>query len=434
MQTYKDTFHIITLGCPKNTVDSDNLKTLLKSSGFKPLDIERADVILINTCCFIDPAKEESINEILNVLKNKHDTQRLVVFGCLSQRYREDLRAEIPEIDAIFGVGEDGDILDYLVKTSSHISKEPPPEPKQDKMSYAYIKIAEGCDRGCSFCVIPSIRGRFRSIPKTTILGEVTKALDSGIKEIILIGQDITEYGKDLDSPRLVHLLQDIVAIERDFKVRLLYLNPFGIDDELIDFIGTNDKIIKYLDIPMQHSEDRILRLMRRRGSKKEYLKLIRKIRKKIPDITLRTTFIVGFPTETEEDFNLLLDFIEEVRFDRVGAFQFSPQEGTTAYRLKGQIPKTVKERRYDRLMGTQAEISFQKQQEMIGRVFHATVDDLDDISIIARLDSQAPEIDGATIIDLRNDRLKTSIEVGSRIKVKITDCYEYDLLAKIVD
>ncbi|MCX8028240.1 MAG: 30S ribosomal protein S12 methylthiotransferase RimO [Thermodesulfovibrionales bacterium] len=427
-------FHIITLGCPKNTVDSGDVKLLLESSGFIHTEINDADFILINTCCFIDKAKEESINEILSAVINKQSYQRVVVFGCLTQRYRDEILNEIPEIDAIFGVAEGEQILQYLQQSARNTNpKKTIFLPSNKVMSYEYIKIADGCDRACTFCVIPSIRGRFRSIHKDRILKKVLDALEKGIKEIILIGQDITEYGKDLNNYRLVDLLNDITAIDADFRLRLMYLNPTGIDDNLIDIVAKNDKIIKYLDIPMQHSEDRLLRLMGRRGSRKEYLKLIRNIRKKIPGVTLRTTFIVGFPTETQEDFNSLIDFIEEVRFDRVGTFEFSPQENTKAYNLKGQVPKRLKVERYDTLMGVQAEISYEKNKEYIGRIYDAVVDDIDENSILARLDSQAPEIDGATIIDLRNEVMPFDIQIGSRIKVKIKDCYEYDLLASIV-
>ncbi|GAB6184326.1 30S ribosomal protein S12 methylthiotransferase RimO [Thermodesulfovibrio hydrogeniphilus] len=422
-------FTIITLGCPKNTVDSRHLIETLKKEGFSYVEeYKKADFVLINTCCFIGDAKEESIDEILTAVKFKHD-RKLIVFGCLAQRYAEELKREIPEIDAIFGVNEEEKIVDYMKDfsdnnalsfKSSPYTVEPP--------SYRYLKIAEGCNRRCTFCIIPSIRGPFRSIKPEKIIKEAEEFITSGIKELILIAQDITQYGKDLKGYSLKELLKDLCSITGDFWIRLLYLYPTEIDESLLEIIATEEKIVKYLDIPMQHSEDRILRLMGRKGSKKEYLRKIKEIRREIPSITLRSTFIVGFPTETEDEFHRLVDFIEEVQFDRLGVFKYSKEEGTKAYSMKSQIPEHVKDRRYEEIMERQAIISLEKNRALVGNKYDALVDYLDGDIAIARLYCHAPEIDGVVILD----DIK-GIKAGERVKVLISEAYEYDVKGVIV-
>ncbi|MCX8070802.1 MAG: 30S ribosomal protein S12 methylthiotransferase RimO [Thermodesulfovibrionales bacterium] len=429
-------FYIHTLGCPKNTVDSLQLEQLLIQEGLVNTSFEDADFILINTCTFINEAKEESIKEILQLCNIKNG-KKIIVFGCLAQRYKDELMREIPEIDFIIGLNKQAEIVNYC---KGHSSKDIQTNlsnnlTKKLTTSYAYLKIAEGCDRKCSFCVIPSIRGRFKGIEKELILKQAREYIHRGYKELILIGQDITAYGKDLKSYNLVALLKDLSRLEGDFHLRLLYLNPSGITDELIELIATENKILKYLDIPLQHSEDRILRLMARQGSRNEYLKLIRKIRKKMPEIALRTTFIVGFPTETEDEFHNLLDFVEEVKFDRLGVFKYSKMEGTKAASIKGHLPNTIKDKRYHKLMSAQAQISYDKNLSLVGRKFKAIFDDMDDLTIIARIYSQAPEIDGVTIIDLRQHPVPQglNLQIGDTIDVEITSAYEYDLLGKII-
>ncbi len=422
-------FTVITLGCPKNTVDSRHLINELIAEGFSYVEeFKKADFIFINTCCFINDAKEESIDEILTAAKFKTD-RLLIVFGCLSKRYRDELKKEIPEIDAIFGVDERDKILNYMrhFKESSgtklqdfQYTAEPP--------TYRYIKIAEGCSRKCSFCIIPQVRGSFRSIEPEKIMKEAEDFVYSGIKELILVAQDITQYGKDLKGYRLPELLKDLCSISGDFWIRLLYLYPSEIDETIIQTVAENDKIVKYLDIPMQHSEERILRLMGRRGTRKEYLKKIRQIREAIPEVTLRSTFIVGFPTETEDEFQRLVDFIEEVQFDRVGVFKYSREEGTVAYSLKGQIPENVKNRRFDEIMTRQAEISFEKNRTLIGKKYDALIDYVDSDMAIARLYCHAPEIDGVVILENVAD-----LKAGEKLKLLITEAYEYDLKGVIV-
>ncbi|MCX7988080.1 MAG: 30S ribosomal protein S12 methylthiotransferase RimO [Thermodesulfovibrio sp.] len=417
-------FTIITLGCPKNTVDSRHLIEALKREGFFYVEeFKKADFILINTCCFIGDAKEESVEEILTAAKFKAD-RILIVFGCLSKRYGDELKREIPEIDAIFGVDENIGIINYMrkfkeEKVESGNNADYTVEPK----SYRYLKIAEGCSRKCSFCIIPDIRGKFRSITPESIIKEAEEFVRAGIKELILVAQDITQYGKDLKGYTLKELLRDLSQINGDFWIRLLYLYPSDIDEKLIQVIAEVEKIVKYLDIPMQHSEERILRLMGRRGTRKDYLRKIRQMREAIPGVTLRSTFIVGFPTETEAEFQSLVDFIEEVQFERLGVFKYSREEGTKAYYLKGQVPETVKQRRYDEVMSRQAIISLEKNRTLLGKKYEALIDYIDADMAIGRLYCHAPEIDGVLILEDTG-----SLKAGEKIKVLITEAYEYDL------
>lgn len=428
--------NIVTLGCPKNQVDSEHLIERFSSFGFSFSDSpENADIILINTCGFIKDAKEESIEEILRLSEIK-DGKKMIVFGCLAQRYRDELTKEIPEIDAIFGVEEEEAIIEYCKgladerQTIVDVKKVIANRQSPVAQSYAYLKIADGCDKRCTFCIIPSIRGRFRSIPPDRIIAEAENYLKKGIKELILVAQDITSYGKDLKDYNLIRLLKDLISIRDDFRLRLLYLYPSDIRKELIELIATEKKIQKYLDIPLQHSEDKILRLMGRRGTQKEYLKLIRDIRRIIPGVALRTTFIVGFPGETEDDFHGLIDFIEEVRFDRLGVFKYSREEGTPASRLKGQIPEKIKNRRFDEIMQRQALISYEKNKELIGKTFEAIVDEVSKKIVIARLYSHTPEIDGVVFIDNKENKIK---KIGDIVNVKITDAYDYDLKGVLI-
>jgi ribosomal protein S12 methylthiotransferase len=442
--------NIATLGCPKNIVDSGHLAKKFESEGFVQVDDpNNADIILVNTCGFIRDAKEESIEEILKLAKIKkgqgssrkhmgaNGQKKLIVFGCLAKRYRDELMKEIPEMDAIFGVGEDGSIIEYCKGLATGKRQEAIGDikipvahrPSPIASSYSYLKIAEGCDKKCTFCVIPSIRGRFRSIPPERILKEAEEHIKNGVRELILVAQDITKYGKDLAGYNLVSLLKDLASIQGDFRIRLLYLYPTEITDELLELIAKEDKIQKYLDIPLQHSEDKILRAMGRRGTRKEYIKLIRNIRKIIPGVALRTTFIVGFPSETEDDFHGLVDFIEEIRFDRLGVFKYSKEEGTPASRLKGQVPEKTKDRRLDEIMRRQAAISLEKNMELIGRRYEAIVDEIDGNIAIARLYSHAPEIDGVVIIERSAiSGQQSAVKVGDLVTVEIVDAFDYDL------
>jgi len=430
--------NISTLGCAKNVVDSERLARSLILRGISVVgDPETADILIVNTCGFIKDAKEESVEEILRLaeIKERAHSKRLIVIGCLAERYQEELMREIPEIDAIWGVGKEGEIIEYCGQMVEEYVQPDPSISTSVASSYAYLKIAEGCDRGCTFCVIPSIRGRFRSFDPEGILNEAENYIRNGIKEIILIAQDITSYGRGLKGYNLISLLKDLTSMSGEFYVRLLYLYPAGINDELIGLIATNDKILKYLDIPLQHSEDRILRLMGRRGTKRDYLSLLRRLRQDIPGIALRSTFIVGFPTETEEDFRGLIDFIEEVGFERLGVFRYSREEGTHAHGLKGHIPERVKQRRYDELMRHQAIISLTKNKGLIGRSFRAIVDGVDGDIAIARLYSHAPEVDGVVVIDGAGVQGGSEgLNVGDIVSVRIVDADVYDLRGVLID
>ncbi|MEK6651493.1 MAG: 30S ribosomal protein S12 methylthiotransferase RimO [Nitrospirota bacterium] len=464
---------VISLGCPKNTVDSDNLTRKLISNGFLYLNTpEDADFLLINTCGFIEAAKKESIEEILKLAKIKKGsrhgespphsggfaeeneaTKKLIVFGCLAKRYKDEILKEIPEIDAIFGVGEDEKIVEYC---KSQRKMQDAGYMMQDKKnrascivnhesfffsspSYAYLKISEGCNKRCSYCVIPSIRGKYRSIKPDEILKEAKRSVKRGAKELILVGQDTACYGKDLNGYDISKLLKDICSLKGDFWIRLLYAYPASISEPLLKVIAEEDKICKYLDIPFQHSEDRILKLMKRGGARKGYLNLIRKIRSTIPDIVLRTTFIIGFPSETEKEFHSLLDFIDEVKFDRLGVFKYSREEGTPAAKLKGQISDIIKNRRVNEIIKHQAYISLDENKKLIGRQFKALIDEVTNGIAIGRLYSHAPEIDGVVIIEegskgssfavlRRMDPRVQGSNTGSFVTVKITEAFEYDL------
>ena len=473
-------FSLVSLGCPKNLVDSDTLTERLINSGLSYLNNhENADILIINTCGFIEDAKKESIAEILKLAEIKKGVKgsrgqgvkkkiissleplalqtlepypKLIVFGCLAKRYRDELLKEIPEIDAIFGVGEDEKIVEYC---STHSPIYPfthlpiyqlTNSPIHRFSSYAYLKIAEGCSRKCTYCVIPSIRGAYKSITPDEILKKAEGYINAGIKELILIAQDTASYGKDLKGYDIAALLKDLCSISGDFRIRLLYAYPASIKDPLLNVIAEEEKICRYLDIPFQHSEDRILKLMKRGGSRNGYLNLIKKIRRAIPDIALRTTFIVGFPSETEKEFNSLIKFIEEAEFDRLGAFKYSKEEGTPAAKLKGHLTEAIKNRRFDTIMRHQADISLKKNKALTGRRFKALIDETGKGIAVGRLYSHAPEIDGVVIMEssklkiksskLKNSELQTlnsKLKVGDFVTVEITDVYDYDLKGIIV-
>lgn len=415
---------LLSLGCPKNLVDSETLLRKLADKGiYYTARHEDSDIIIVNTCGFIESAKQESIEEILTLSQLKKDSpwKKLVVFGCLAKRYGEVIQHEIPEIDALWGVGDDEKIVEYCRSNISDTRQ----DINTDKLAetpYAYLKIAEGCDRGCSYCAIPGIRGKFLSRAPEQIVHEAETLIKSGIKELIVIAQDITSYGKEFRGYHLSRLVKEIASIAGDFWVRLLYLYPSSIDDELLDTIRTEEKVCNYIDMPLQHSERRILKLMGRGGSRSSFEKLIAKIRSKIPGVNIRTTFIAGFPQETEEDFEALLGFIRKIQFDRLGAFTYSREKGTPAYNITGNISQKIKKERYGRIMEAQARISLDKNKVLVGKSFKALVDEVDDSIAIARIYSQAPEIDGVVMIP------DNSLQKGSFIKVRITEAYDYDL------
>jgi ribosomal protein S12 methylthiotransferase len=424
--------HLVSLGCPKNLVDSEKLLKRLGEKGHKYCsNAEDSDIIMVNTCGFVEDAKRESIEEILRLAASKKGNKRLLVLGCLAQRFGDDLRKEIPEIDALWGVGKEDHIAEYCERNVPP-SVNPPLAREGDHAAssvgrfidapYAYLKIAEGCDRNCSYCVIPGIRGRFRSRPPDEILAEAENLIRAGSKEIIVVAQDITSYGKDIAAYDLSRLVRDIASINGDFWVRLLYLYPTSVDDRLIETIALEEKVCKYIDMPLQHASTKVLKLMGRGGSAGYYEKLITRIRSAVPDVIIRTTFIVGFPQETEEDFRELEAFVCKVEFDRLGVFTYSKEEGTPSSRLKGQVPARTKSARYERLMASQSGISMRKNKRLVGRTFRCIVDEVSNDIAIARISSQAPEIDGVVFVEDRNAKK------GEFVTVEITTAYDYDL------
>ena len=418
---------LISLGCPKNLVDSEKLLKRLAGYGiaYDP-DPDQAELLLINTCGFIEDAKRESVEEILR-LAEKKGQRKLVVFGCLAKRFGAELKKEIPEIDALYGVGDEEEIAAFCGSVLA------PAEPLRapsllPETSYAYLKIAEGCDRGCSYCVIPDIRGRFRSRDPEDILKEAEFLVRTGRKELILVAQDITSYGRDIPGYTLQRLLRDMAAISGDFWIRLLYLFPAAITDELLETVAEEEKICNYLDVPFQHSEQRILQLMRRPGGREMFRELIGRIRKTIPDVALRTTLITGFPQETDEDFEHMLAFVKDAAFDRLGVFAYSREEGSAAYTLRGQVPKAVGQKRREKIMEAQAGISLDKNRNLVGRVFRALVDEADSDTAVARIYSQAPEIDGVVFIR------QPGIRKGIFLQTRIDTAYDYDLDGSVAE
>ncbi len=427
--------HIVSLGCPKNLVDSEDLLRKLRESGihYTPR-ADDSDIVMVNTCGFIEEASRESVEEILRIaaLKEK-GLKKLVVFGCLAKRFGSELSKEIPEIDALWGVGDEDRIVEYcrsaISSRADDAAQADVPENEHidnllrlSDTPYVYVKIAEGCDRKCSYCVIPAIRGPFRSRSPEAIIKEAEHNIKMGMKELILVAQDINSYGKDIGGYDLGRIIRDIAAIDGNFRVRLLYLYPSALSDDLLETIGSGDKVCKYIDMPLQHSDERILRMMGRGGGRQFFERLIKKIRTLVPGVTLRTTLITGFPGETEEIFEGVVDFVREMRFERLGVFKYSREAGTPASKLKGHVPKRIKEKRHNIIMEEQSAISLEKSKSLVGGTYSALVDESSDGVAIARLESQAPEIDGVVIIEERN------VPKGEFVRVKITKAYDYDL------
>ncbi|MDI6726843.1 MAG: 30S ribosomal protein S12 methylthiotransferase RimO [Smithellaceae bacterium] len=441
--------HIVSLGCPKNLVDSEVMTAQLLSCGYETTDHpEQADLILLNTCAFILPAKEESIEEILRLAQYKYPAhgvcRRLVVAGCLPQRYGRSLEKSLPEVDLFLGTGEVAEIGGHVRRRDGERNEKPPtisaepsflmnagmPRILATAPHTAYLKIAEGCSNHCSYCIIPMIRGRARSRPLHDIIREAEVLVARGVREIILIAQDTTAYGRDLkERPTLDKLLQELVRVAGIKWIRILYTYPGGLDREILQTIAREDKICKYLDIPIQHSEDRILTAMNRRASKAEIIRAIGEIRHEIPGVALRTSLIVGFPGETEKEFRKLLDFVREVRFDHLGVFTYSREEDTPASSLPKQVAGRVKDERRRRIMEEQSLISYSINQGFIGSretLLVEGVSDLDGYSHSGRLRRQAPEIDGLTYIK------GADLAVGSLAVCRITGADEYDLFAEV--
>ncbi len=425
----KEKINIITLGCSKNTVDSERLMSQIKLNNFSLTENSSdADSIIINTCGFIDAAKEESINTILEAiqLKKKGKIKKVFVAGCLSERYMNDLKLEIPEVDKYFGteayeeiVTELGGDLKYNLLGERELST-----PKH----FAYLKISEGCDNPCSFCAIPLMRGKHKTKSIEELVYEASALANKGVKELIIIGQDTTDYGKELYGKRniseLLNKLSEIKGIE---WIRLLYAYPSHFPKDLMETIRDNPKICKYIDMPLQHITDDVLKSMRRGISKRRTKELLKELQEIIPGITLRTTFIIGYPAETEKDFEELCEFAKEIEFDRFGVFKFSVEENTPSYILGDPVTEEIKEERVSTIMEIQKEISLKKNEALIGKTIKVIIDSEDEEFYIARSERDAPEVDGEVLINKTDFKM----EIGNFYNVEIYDCNEYDLFAK---
>lgn len=436
----------VSLGCDKNLVDTEMMLGMLRERGFSFTDDEmEADIAVVNTCCFIGDAKEESIDTLLNLgeLKKRGRLKILIAAGCLAQRYREEILKEIPEVDALVGTMAIDEITIAIEealegKGGCHYRElDSAPPVLHDRIvttggHFAYLKIAEGCNKRCTYCVIPKVRGGYRSIPMEELVVQAEKLAEEGIRELILVAQETTLYGVDLygkkSLPGLLHRLAEVNGI---YWIRLLYCYPEEITDELIETIAGEPKICHYLDIPIQHASDRVLKRMGRRTSKEELRQRIGRLREKIPDICLRTTLISGFPGETQEDFEELYCFVNEMEFDRLGVFPYSQEEDTLAAEMPDQIEDSVKESRRDELMELQQAIAFEKAEEMVGRVFTVMVEGkaADEDVYVTRTYRDAPDVDG--YLFLKTD---ASLMTGDFVKVLVTGANDYDLIGEMCD
>ena len=435
----------VSLGCAKNLVDTEVMLGILTEHGIEiTADPAEADIIIVNTCSFIRSAKEESITTVLNMAEYKESgrLRSLIVAGCLGQRYQQELLDELPEADAIIGTGAWGRIMEaveatlkgqrvIIAGTSSAIYDEHSPRIMTTPAYSAYVKIAEGCDHACAFCAIPAVRGRYRSRRLDDIIHEVKRLTDGGVKEINLIAQDTTNYGRDLyGEPSLAKLLKELVKIDSLRWVRVLYCYPEYFTDELIDTIAREEKICKYVDLPLQHAHNAILKSMRRPDTQESIRALLRKIKRRIPDVTIRSTFIVGFPGETAAQYQTLRDFLEEERFDKVGVFSYSAEEGTPAYAMAGQVPEAIMQERYHDLMSLQSKISEERNRELEGHLIEVLVEgrDAEQPSIaVGRSRREAPEVDGQVFIE--GDRTSRP---GDIVTVKVLQGFTYDVVGEL--
>lgn len=431
---------MVSLGCAKNQVDGEMLMASLKNAGYELSDdAALADVAIINTCGFIESAKAESIEEILELvtLKKEGRIKKIVVTGCLSQRYQQEIRKEIPEVDAVVGIGANGEIAEIIGKVMEGETQDVFPEKEKMPLCgdrelstpsyFAYLKIAEGCDNRCTYCAIPLIRGGYRSRTIESIVEEAQKLVDDGAKELIVIAQDTSRYGLDLYGElKLPELLRQLCQIEKLRWVRLLYCYPDTITDELLDVMASEPKIVKYIDLPLQHASGKVLKAMNRRGDKESLTKLIAHMREKVPGLVLRTTLITGFPGETEEDFTELSEFVQEIRFDRLGCFAYSQEEDTPAALLPDQIDEETKNRRAEIIMEQQMEIMQQKGEEMIGKAVTVLTEGFDRYAecYFGRTAADSPDIDGKVFFTAQGNKPY----FGQFVKVRIDDCMDCDL------
>lgn len=434
----------VSLGCDKNLVDSEMMLGMLQEKGFSFTDDEaEADIVVVNTCCFIGDAKEEGINTLLEMaqLKENGQIKALIAAGCLAQRYKEEIQKEIPEVDAIVGTTAIDSIVaaveEVLEGRKSNHYADLNAKPVTDKKRivttgghFAYLKIAEGCNKRCTYCIIPKVRGNYRSVPIENLLKEASKLAEGGVKELILVAQETTLYGVDLygekSLPKLLHELAQIPGI---YWIRILYCYPEEITEDLIQVIKEEPKVCNYLDIPIQHASDRILRRMGRKTDQADLRRIIGKLREEIPDICLRTTLITGFPGETQEDFEELLDFVDEMEFDRLGVFPYSQEEDTPAAEMEDQIPEEIKVERQSQVMELQQEIAFEKAEDMVGRVLTVMVEGkiTDEDAYVTRTYRDAPNVDGYLFLNTT-----ATLMTGDFVKVLVTDSNEYDLIGEI--
>lgn len=433
---------MISLGCPKNQVDGEALLAKLKKAGYEIVNnIEDSDVMIVNTCGFIEQAKKEAIDTILEVAeyKNAGLISAIVVTGCLAERYQDEIIKEMPEVDAVLGIGANSDIVKACDKALCGIVTTSFPNKCYLSINderiistpshWAYLKIAEGCDNRCSYCAIPGIRGGFRSRTIESCVHEAKALAESGVKELILIAQDTTKYGQDLYGKySLDILLKELIKIDGIEWIRLFYCYPQRITDSLIDVIANEEKVCNYIDIPLQHSDKTVLKNMNRVGDGEDYRALISKMRKAIPDLALRTTFMVGFPGETDEQFENLCKFTEDVKFDKMGCFTFSPEEDTPAYDMQNQIDDDVKVRRQEVLMNKQYSITEELNKQRIGRIYKVIIDTFDGEKYVGRSYMDSPEIDSGIIFTCDNN-----LNIGDFVNVEITDYNGYDLIGEAI-
>lgn len=431
---------MISLGCPKNQVDGEALLAKLAAAGYQIVnEIENSDVMIVNTCGFIEDAKREAIDTILEVAQYKEAgvISALVVTGCLAERYQDEILKEMPEVDAVIGIGANADIVKVCdkalcgIQTSNYPNKCYLPIDDERLLStpshWAYLKIAEGCDNRCSYCAIPGIRGKFRSRKIESVVDEAKSLVNRGVKEIILVAQDTTKYGQDLYGEySLDKLLKELVKIDGLEWIRLFYCYPQRITDSLIEVIANEEKVCNYIDIPLQHSDTAVLKNMNRVGDGNDYRVLLDKMRKAIPDLALRTTFMVGFPGETDEQFENLCNFVKDMKFDKMGCFTFSPEEDTPAFDMDNQIDEDVKKRRQEVLMNAQYSITEASNKSRVGNVYKVIIDSFADGKYIGRSYMDSPEIDSG-IIFTSNKKLN----IGDFVNVKITDFDGYDLIGE---
>ncbi|WP_313269996.1 30S ribosomal protein S12 methylthiotransferase RimO [Epilithonimonas vandammei] len=426
----KKKINVVTLGCSKNVYDSEVLMGQLEASGKNVVHEEKGDVVVINTCGFIDNAKEESINTILEYvdLKNQGIVEKVFVTGCLSERYKPDLEREIPDVDQYFGTRDLPILLKHLGADYKHelVGERLTTTPKH----YAYLKISEGCDRPCSFCAIPLMRGGHISTPIEKLVTEAQKLAKKGVKELILIAQDLTFYGLDIYKKRaLGELLQELIKVEGIEWIRLHYAFPSGFPEDVLDIIKTEPKICNYIDIPLQHINTDLLKAMKRGTSFEKTNALLDKFREKVPDMAIRTTLIVGFPGETDDIFEELKQWVREQRFDRLGCFTYSHEENTTAFVLEDNIPDEIKQKRVEEIMEIQQQISWGKNQEKVGKVFKCIFDRKEGDYFVGRTEYDSPDVDNTVLVPAKD----VYISIGDFANVRITSAEDYDLIGELV-